>query len=309
MKIIFTLSILMFIVSVSSACPQSAASVVEVHAPAQEHSALSNPSSCYAVYDGTEQSPRTIMAGYTNESVGSVQVIQRQPDGSFQTVANGPDADEYFEGCRVELADVDGDGKKEVLFTFNVHARIPSGFLYKWDNTSLTNMVEVDNSGDASLADPQLVDIFHDGTLQIAQPGDYPPHQDGTPPDFSGSLLRLQNGKFTLVRDLLWYSTIERKSGSPSGITANFSTSATDRAPYILHVVNGSNSAGDNRASSGHISLNGVEVVGPSQLNQNVAKVDVTVDLKPQNTISVLLDSQPGAKITVWIEGTPLSQK
>lgn len=61
-----------------------------------------------------------------------------------------------------------------------------------------------------------------------------------------------------------------------------------------LAVENGEPS-GKNRVSSAEVWINGELVVGPEQLNQNVASLQVWVVLAESNTISIPIKSKPGS--------------
>jgi hypothetical protein len=66
-------------------------------------------------------------------------------------------------------------------------------------------------------------------------------------------------------------------------------------------MVNG-NADGTNRISSASISLNGTQIIGPSDLNQQVAKIVKPVTLTDQNRLTVRLASKPGSFLTITIE-------
>lgn len=67
---------------------------------------------------------------------------------------------------------------------------------------------------------------------------------------------------------------------------------------YRLIVENG-DPDGSRRISSATILLNGVQVLGPDDLNQNVAQVERTVAVQATNTLEVRLASGPGRKLSV----------
>ncbi len=55
--------------------------------------------------------------------------------------------------------------------------------------------------------------------------------------------------------------------------------------------------------SSSVVTINGVQVLGPSNFNQNVSEVDVPVTLQASNTISVQVRGQPGGTLAIQIVG------
>src|SRR5439155_17461215 len=72
-------------------------------------------------------------------------------------------------------------------------------------------------------------------------------------------------------------------------------------APCQLVIVNG-NANGSNRISSASISLNGVQVVGPSDFNQQVARIVKPVTLTDNNQLTISLASKPGSFLTISVE-------
>ncbi len=97
--------------------------------------------------------------------------------------------------------------------------------------------------------------------------------------------------------------TYTRTTGAPNQYTTTFNAPAWIISPYDLHIVNG-DSSGSDRISSATITLNGVQVAGPSDFNQNVATIDKTVTLQSTNTLEVSLASKPGSYLTINVFGT-----
>lgn len=96
-----------------------------------------------------------------------------------------------------------------------------------------------------------------------------------------------------------------RGSGTPVTETVNFP--AVDTASsYTLNVYNGGlvddTSTGE-YVSSSVISVNGTQVLGPSEFNQNTATATAQVSLQTSNTLSITLYGKPGGLVTVEILG------
>lgn len=87
-----------------------------------------------------------------------------------------------------------------------------------------------------------------------------------------------------------------REAVAPDTLSRTFEACNTG-AVYRLVVENGA--AGKDRVSSVTVSLNGVEVVRPSDLNQRVDRIEKEVALQGENTLAVRLASNPGAFLTV----------
>jgi hypothetical protein len=90
-----------------------------------------------------------------------------------------------------------------------------------------------------------------------------------------------------------------RAAGPPQTFTETFSRCAG--APCQLVVLNG-NADGSNRVSSASVSLNGVEILGPSSFNQNVGRIVRPVSLADNDQLTVSLKSKPGSFLTISVE-------
>jgi hypothetical protein len=97
--------------------------------------------------------------------------------------------------------------------------------------------------------------------------------------------------------------TYTRTTGAPNQYTTTFTAPSWIVSPYDLHIVNG-DANGKNRISSATIALNGVQIAGPSDFNQNVATLDFSVTLQASNTLQVTLASKPGSYLTINVAGT-----
>ena len=94
-----------------------------------------------------------------------------------------------------------------------------------------------------------------------------------------------------------------RGSGSPVAVSDTF-TVLNPNTQYTLKVFNGGlQNTSTDLVSSSIVTINGVQVVGPSNFNQNVAEVDVPVTLQKTNTVSVEVRGQPGGTLSLQIIG------
>lgn len=94
-----------------------------------------------------------------------------------------------------------------------------------------------------------------------------------------------------------------RNATSPLLYTDDFSSPASVGEPFVLRIQNGA-ADGSNRISSAWITVNGVQVAGPADFGLNVALVERTVSLKPNNTLEVRLASGPDGYLTITTLGT-----
>jgi hypothetical protein len=90
-----------------------------------------------------------------------------------------------------------------------------------------------------------------------------------------------------------------RAAGPPETFTETFQYYGT--SPCQIVVVNG-NADGRQRISSASISLNGQQIVGPRDFNQQTGGIVKAVVLADQNQLSTTLRSKPGSFLTVSVE-------
>lgn len=94
-----------------------------------------------------------------------------------------------------------------------------------------------------------------------------------------------------------------RGTGAPVTVTNTFSV-LNPNTQYTLKAFNGGLQDNQNElVSSGFVIVNGVQVIGPNNFNQNVTEVVVPVTLQTSNTISVQVRGQPGGLLTIQIIG------
>jgi hypothetical protein len=68
-----------------------------------------------------------------------------------------------------------------------------------------------------------------------------------------------------------------------------------------LRIENGDQVTGQDRVSSATVILNGVEIAGTSDFNQQVAVIERPVNLGASNTLTVRLSSKPGSYLTISV--------
>ncbi|TAK03378.1 MAG: hypothetical protein EPO39_12285, partial [Candidatus Manganitrophaceae bacterium] len=94
-----------------------------------------------------------------------------------------------------------------------------------------------------------------------------------------------------------------RGTGSPVAEVKSF-PALNPATTYTLKIFNGGLQDADfERVSSSVISLNGTQIVGPSEFNQNVSYIEKQITLQLSNELSVELRGKPGGGITILIDG------
>lgn len=93
----------------------------------------------------------------------------------------------------------------------------------------------------------------------------------------------------------------ERSAGKPITEKITF-TSPTSGTDFMMKIHNGDDH-GNHRVSSGTVTLNGIQIAGPSDFNQSIEWIERTVSINSMNELSVNLASPPGSFITITIVG------
>jgi murein DD-endopeptidase MepM/ murein hydrolase activator NlpD len=94
-----------------------------------------------------------------------------------------------------------------------------------------------------------------------------------------------------------------RDKGKPVRIEDSFPMLPSFQGPYKLIIRNGNSKA--TRVSSAVIRINGKQIIGGSDLNKNISRIEKTINLESHNTVLVAADlkSKPGSFLTIEIEG------
>jgi len=93
-----------------------------------------------------------------------------------------------------------------------------------------------------------------------------------------------------------------RVAGKPATTTVSF-PAPHPALQYTLHIDNGGSQGTFVPVTSAVVSLNGVQIAGPSDFGQNVRVIDKPVMLAATNTLTVELRSAPGSGFTLQITG------
>src|SRR5690242_13160599 len=89
-----------------------------------------------------------------------------------------------------------------------------------------------------------------------------------------------------------------RIASAPQTFTEHFQHCGTQACRLVI--VNG-NAEGSARVSSATISLNGVQIVGPNDFNQNASGIVIPVGLTDDDTLVITLASGTGGTLTVSV--------
>jgi len=98
-------------------------------------------------------------------------------------------------------------------------------------------------------------------------------------------------------------SSYTRGTGAPVTVTDTF-TLLNPATQYTLTAFNGGlQNDTSELVSNSVVYLNGTQVVGPANFNQNVAEVNVTISPGLNNTLSVQVRGKPGGVLTIQVVG------
>ncbi len=245
--------------------------------------------SCSAQYDG-----QTIIAGYSNGVASNISVLQQQGGAYTRTVsltANinaGP--------CELQLVDVNGDGVPDVKISFVDNDGNAADWLFTWNGTVLTSIgptVTVGIDTTSAAINSLLVDVQHDGTLQLLVPGDRTgesPHPD--------VLYHLVNGSYVPSPILIaFYTAIGSTLPQPISIDLPIVLPTSMHGPYVLTIANG-NTQGSNRLQ-GTVTINNGSAVS---VDTSTSIASSSITLEETNTIQISTNGAAGSQAVILIE-------
>jgi hypothetical protein len=240
-----------------------------------------------------------IVAAYTNGYSAAIRVLR--VESGTATLVSEPNL-RLLDGIRsaVELVDVERDGRPEVAVHFSSARGELTDWVFKWTGTELRLIgpFTVDENGDAftRLFESSFFDVDGDGVLEIVQS---PPEG----PVEITEVYRFDGQNFTLITSQVYFETFYRQTAAPVTETRTFQVQ-NPGSGFLLTIING-NREGENRVSSGTIKLNGVVVLTPNDLNQQVRTVVRQVTVLASNVLEAELAGKPTGQVLITIEPPP----
>jgi hypothetical protein len=260
---------------------------------------------CYGVLESTStDGPSLVIAGYTDRSTGVIRVLRRGDRGTFDVVAENPDA-WVLSGtdCDVRLQDLDFDGRQEAIVYF-LGVRASTGWILKWDGGKLVSLTPTTSSAgrDSSLLlSPTVYDLDHQSSLRVVAPKaieQMGPGQMARNPAF---VYRLGPSRYEMEKGILAIMGF-RADVDPRGNERAFRLIQDSVPPWVLRVVNGDRSGG-HRVTGATIDINDQQVLGPSALSARTEFVTkVLSSLTTVNHLTATLTGPDEAFITVLVE-------
>lgn len=240
-----------------------------------------------------------LVALYTNGTRAGISVLDRSGH-----VLSHPDLP-FLKGFRGELEaiDLDGDGIPEIIARLVAgHGYdIPDSWVFAWRNGALTLIsptATAHNLQLTPLSQVAAVDMDGSGKLSLLSfPGVHRDDSGKLVDDGDVEVYAFSNGKITATTTTFSYAeTFYRNASGPTKSVANFAATPGRR---ILRIINGTEAG--NTVDSGHVTLNGVDVVRPADFKPKAHVIDIPVQLAPQNHLKVDLTGKPGTGIWVMI--------
>jgi hypothetical protein len=241
-----------------------------------------------------------LVAVYTNGAGGAIRVLNRAGQ-----VVSAPD----FPGMRgfhasLQAVDLDHDGTPEIIaeFTTGHSPDNPDTWVFRWLAGTLKLISPTCKTGGLTLTcldHVSFMDLAGDGTLALLNwPAVTLDRETG---EVSRSepwtIYTLKNGSFLQADGAFLFAHEFRR-----GTATPFTSEETFRAPVggtTIRVINGT---ADQAATSGRITLNGKEIMGPADFQRGAHTTDIPVELVENNTVTVQLQGKPGAKIVMLVK-------
>jgi hypothetical protein len=261
---------------------------------------------CYALV-GDEPDPDFIIAGYAR---GAIVIFERSAPGQYALVSQATSED-YLMGndyCDIELVDLDGHGRHEILASFYLTEYGKESWFFSWENSRLQYIGPPDaifnGRVESRIVNASLIDLDNDGQVEVVtRVHESEPVEDLTewqmirPRD----LYSLRDGVLRKTGTIIYVRGLLRHKAKPQEQIEVFGLAHPPTTPVQLRLFNGK-FGGARRVSSARVMLNGVEIASPRDFNQQVDVLARQVRLKKKNELKVLLDGAPDSSIRVVIE-------
>lgn len=257
--------------------------------------------SCYAVYDSN-----TVVAAYSDFNSGDVVLLKTDGSGQYQETF---DTGLLTEGgdCTVRLIALSPGQPNQVIVSFFSMRSTSIDEIFSVSGNTLTSIgpTRSDQGQPMSiLSNVESLDLYHDGTHQLLSSGQYPPPSTSSQAAPS-RIYQLHGARLLQMADpIVFEQGILQNLSTIRPYNQVFFAPTTVPGPYILRVVNGI-AGGQQRITSGTVTLNAQVVIGPSQWNQTAEFISASVPLNAQNTIQIQTTGSTGSQAFITIEGQP----
>lgn len=292
-----------------------------------------NPSdhnrTCAVVYsqDG-DGSPDLIAAIYNGKRSEIAMLAYQQ--GTVRVVDAVTDRRLFLGGefCSIDIVNLADPANPSSPLAKTIVVSFPSGrgpigdFYFLWNGQKFVDITPLYREfgpkgvAETAITNATVVDVNHRGPMQIIgsnTDSDRFPQEDGIASTGTRTLYRFNGHIYKPIKTLLFFGQFTPQplnwNESMDGPYAEGNIDPIDMhhrpAPsYRLRIINGNRNGGD-RAKSVKVEINGVVVVLPYEINQNVETLTRRVQLQKKNLIKVIVDGPPKSYVYVMIEDAP----
>lgn len=244
--------------------------------------------------DGTG-TPTYIVALYSNGIRAVLRVINAVGNtGTVVAAPADPTLDPYH--MSMQLVDLDGDGKPEILLSSGSMRRT-ANWIFAWRSAALVLISPARTLKDGThvslIPDVRLVDVDGDGRPELLT-RDISTGIDTT--------YKLVAGAYQRTSDTLFSSDFERSTGEPNywDIVAGLTLGAADvKSRYELRVINGAPTGVP--ATSATITLNGKVIFKPADFKNALVTLTALTNLAADNELEVDLAGAPKSSFRIVI--------
>jgi hypothetical protein len=299
LRVLLLAAVSVLLASRLSAQPASDDALVESLYPKSLTAEVQNPTDLQPSWrfkrvdlDGTG-SPTYIVALYANGARAVLRIIS--VTGNSATVVAAP-ADPMLDPFHMgmQLIDLDGDGKPEILLSSGT-MRKTENWIFAWRNHTLVLISPAralkDGTHISLIPDVRLVDVDGDEIPELLTEG-------GT--NDLATTYKLVAGAYQRTNDTLFTNEFVRGTGEPDywDIAAGLALSAADlKSRYELRVINGTPTGIP--VTSATITLNGKVVFKPNDFKNAAITIKVPVSLIAYNELEVELSGKPDSSFRI----------
>lgn len=203
------------------------------------------------------------------------------------------------------LVDLNNDKKPEIVVKFMAPRGNESTWIFSWNGSAL-NLISPMAQDRTVLGSVTFMDLSGNGSLSVVTQDPIRPTRDE-----SGKLLldptrtyTLTNGSLSLTNTFYYQNTFSRASGTPQDQTDTISIADTSKSYFLkVYDLNMSNPDTGPLTSSATVSLNGKQIIGPSDFNpgKRTKVISRSIQIQSSNKLTVKIAGAPGSKILVTV--------
>jgi hypothetical protein len=213
---------------------------------------------------------------------------------------------------------------KAVVASFSANYSCTADYYFVWSGARLEMISPIihefgpERAAESDTDCSYAVDLDHRGAMQIVGSDgndDRFPQDDGIASTGTSTLFRYNGATYEPAKNLIYVEeyepnlpkTADEKTEYKSDVGQWMGYIAMHHAPapsYPLTIINGDRD-GSNRVTSAEIKIDGVTVILPREVNQQVETLTRTVQLHKENMLKVTVDGPPNSHMYVTIDDVP----